>query len=476
MPISQVALPISLGSRGWAMVTQGFGGTVSHNGILYHSLDFTYGSNSVFGASVVAHASGVVVALRESLRDGGSASTSSSDPSNGPSNLGNFVTVYYASSGLYVTYAHLQYNGVVPALGQTVSAGSTLGYVGNTGLRTATHLHVTYGLDDTVWTAGTIANGSSSLGTPVSFDTANGQIGPGIVAQVTFDLASQTLAADRHHLYLMGSSSINGFGDSFANLISGNRGNNVLDGRTGNDTLLGGSGNDTLIGGAGNDTLNGGSGTDTASYLSSSSAVTVSLASSGQQNTGSSTGDDTLISIENLIGSSYGDRLTGNTAANLIDAGSGNDRADAGSGDDTVYGGSGNDTLIGGSGRDTLYGGNDSDILTGGADQDSLFGGSGADYFDFNLTSESRPGSSTRDVIRDFQYGDRIDLRDIDASTLLSGDQAFRFIGSQSFHRVAGELSFSGGIVRGDTNGDGVADFEIQVFGVSSLSTSDFLL
>jgi serralysin len=357
-----------------------------------------------------------------------------------------------------------------------VSAGSILGYVGNTGLRTGTHLHVTYGLDDTTWTAGIIANGSRPLGTPVTFDTANGQIGPGIVSQVTFDLTSQTLAADRHNLYLMGSSSINGFGDNYANLISGNRGNNLLDGRSGNDVLLGGSGNDTLIGGAGNDTLNGGAGSDTASYLGSTSGVTVSLAISSQQNTGTSTGYDTLVSIENLIGSSYGDRLTGSSASNLIDAGSGNDRIDAGSGNDTVYGGAGNDILIGGSGRDTLNGGSGNDILTGGADQDNLFGGAGADYFDFNLTSDSRPGSNTRDVIRDFQIGDRIDLRDIDANTLLSGDQAFRFIGSQSFHRIAGELSFSGGIVRGDTNGDGVADFEIQVIGVNSLSMSDFIL
>lgn len=476
MPISQVALPISFGSRGWAMVTQGFGGTTSHTGTLHHSLDFTYGSNSVFGAPVMAHASGVVVALRESIRDGGSASTGSSDPSVGSSALGNFVTVYYASSELYVTYAHLQYNGVVPTLHQTVSAGSTLGYVGNTGLRSGTHLHVTYGLDDTTWTAGIIANGSSSLGTPVAFDTANGQIGPGIVSQVGLDLTSQTLAADSHHLYLIGSSSINGFGDSYANLISGNRGNNILDGRSGNDTLLGGSGNDTLIGGAGSDSLNGGSGTDTASYLGATSGVTVSLGSSSQQYTGSSTGSDTLISIENLIGSSYNDTLTGNSSSNLIDAGNGNDRIDAGAGNDTAYGGAGSDTLVGGSGRDTLYGGTGNDTLVGGADQDYLFGGANADYFDFNFTSETRPGSSTRDVIGDFQYGDRIDLRDIDANTLISGDQAFRFIGSQSFHRIVGELSFSGGVVRGDTTGDGVADFEIQVSGVSSLSSSDFFL
>jgi Ca2+-binding RTX toxin-like protein len=69
--------------------------------------------------------------------------------------------------------------------------------------------------------------------------------------------------------------------------------------------------------------LNGGSGIDTVSYaygLAGTSGVTVSLAVGTAQATGGS-GSDTLTSIENLIGSAYADRLTGNTGANSLAAG-----------------------------------------------------------------------------------------------------------------------------------------------------------
>jgi serralysin len=52
--------------------------------------------------------------------------------------------------------------------------------------------------------------------------------------------------------------------------------------------------------------------------------VTVSLATAGAQATGGS-GSDTLISIENLIGSGFNDSLTGNTANNVLDGGAGSD-------------------------------------------------------------------------------------------------------------------------------------------------------
>jgi serralysin len=59
-------------------------------------------------------------------------------------------------------------------------------------------------------------------------------------------------------------------------------------------------------------------------------------------------------------------------------------------------------------------------------------------------------------------------------------DDAFVFIGGSAFHHVAGELRYevsgSDVYVSGDTSGDGVADFIIQLKGVSSLATSDFIL
>src|SRR5262249_12841191 len=82
------------------------------------------------------------------------------------------------------------------------------------------------------------------------------------------------------------------------------------------DTLSGGSGNDTLIGGAGGDTLIGDLGNDTASYATSGAGVTVDLAT-GAANGGDAAGDF-LSSIENLIGSSQIDTLTGDGNDNRL--------------------------------------------------------------------------------------------------------------------------------------------------------------
>jgi hypothetical protein len=61
-----------------------------------------------------------------------------------------------------------------------------------------------------------------------------------------------------------------------------------------------------------------------------------------------------------------------------------------------------------------------------------------------------------------------------------SGDNAFTFIGTGAFSDTAGELRYvanaEGVTIEGDTDGDGQADFSIDVLGVSSLKAADFLL
>lgn len=56
--------------------------------------------------------------------------------------------------------------------------------------------------------------------------------------------------------------------------------------------------------------------------------------------------------IENAIGGSGNDILTGNDASNSLDGGAENDTLYGGGGNDTLYGNTGNDTLDGGSGTD----------------------------------------------------------------------------------------------------------------------------
>ncbi len=62
-----------------------------------------------------------------------------------------------------------------------------------------------------------------------------------------------TLGSNLENLLLTGTASINGTGNTIANVLTGNAGNNALTGNAGDDTLDGLAGSDTLAGGAGND-------------------------------------------------------------------------------------------------------------------------------------------------------------------------------------------------------------------------------
>lgn len=117
--------------------------------------------------------------------------------------------------------------------------------------------------------------------------------------------------------------------------------------------------------------------------------------------------------------------------------------------------------------------------MIGGDGKDYLTGGIGADIFDFNLTNESAVGANC-DVITDFNHAelDKIDLSIIDANVNLVNDQAFSFIGNNVAFSAAGQLRYDAALysVFGDVNGDAVADFQIELTGVASLSASDFVL
>jgi Ca2+-binding RTX toxin-like protein len=161
--------------------------------------------------------------------------------------------------------------------------------------------------------------------------------------------------------------------------------------------------------------------------------------------------------------------LAGSAAIN----GAGNELANemlGNSANNVLSGLDGNDILTGGTGNDTLNGGNGNDVLTGGSGRDLLNGGAGADRLDYNAVSES-PAGTGRDVITGFAgagaaLGDQLDLRDIDASTLVTGNQAFIFGGPFT----AGHLRYVGGVLQGNTDGDAAAEFEIQLIGTPALT------
>ncbi len=136
---------------------------------------------------------------------------------------------------------------------------------------------------------------------------------------------------------------VNLIGTAGNDTLTGTSLDDTLQGVDGNDKLYGLGGTDLLNGGAGNDLLDGGAGIDTVTYVDATAAVKVSLAVTTAQATGGS-GSDTILNVENLIGSTFNDTLTGNAGDNRIDGLAGNDTINGGLGADQMFGGAGNDT------------------------------------------------------------------------------------------------------------------------------------
>lgn len=150
-------------------------------------------------------------------------------------------------------------------------------------------------------------------------------------------------------------------GSPHSDTLIGNTGSNRLMGEVGDDFLTGGLGPDFLFGGdGGNPPPSPADGNDTAVYSDSPVGVTVNLAT-GRGFGGTAEGD-TLLSIENLVGSAFNDNLIGNDVDNAFSGGVG---------DDLLKGAGGADFLVGDQGSDTLKGGGGADLLVGGAGIDT---------------------------------------------------------------------------------------------------------
>lgn len=263
-----------------------------------------------------------------------------------------------------------------------------------------------------------------------------------------------------------------------------------------------------LVSKPGNDVLTGTpSNNDTVTYASATAPITVSLAIGVQQNTGGA-GLDTLINIENLVGSSFNDNLIGNTKNNSLNGRAGNDTLDGGVGSDSMIGGLGNDsfvvnvvgdvvtenlnegtdtvnssvtytlpanvenltltgaspingtgnglinTITGNAANNQLNGGAGNDTINGGIGIDSLTGGIGNDIFRFTTTGQI-------DTVTDYNVAnDTIQLENaIFTKLTTTGTLAaaqFR-IGAQAadsndfivYNNITGALSY-------DANGNGV--------------------
>ena len=211
--------------------------------------------------------------------------------------------------------------------------------------------------------------------------------------------------------------------------LDGGHGSDTLTGDQNANKLYGGRGHDALEGRAGADTLDGGLDDDYAVYQDSPGGVTVDLTLTGPQATENNhdAAGDTLIGIENLVGSDHSDRLTGDDGENWLVGGAGIDYLYGGNGNDFLwgeaayprvpfsrnsseqvygyslpnflYGGDGHDYLRGGAGNDTLEGGDGHDWLSGYAGHDWLKGGDGNDQLYGGTGTDVLEGGDGADLL-----------------------------------------------------------------------------
>jgi Ca2+-binding RTX toxin-like protein len=246
----------------------------------------------------------------------------------------------------------------------------------------------------------------------------------------------------------------------------------VVDGLAGNDTITTLGGRDVITGGAGNDTISSGGGDDVIRFAGTGDGFDSVNAGDGFDRIEAGT-KGTKIGLTSVSGV---EMITSNGLASVSIVGS----SAGNSLDFTNVILKGITAINGGGGNDTIWGSAGADVIVGAAGADTLRGNGGADRFDYNSINDSRV--SARDKILDFEPGtDKIDLIGIDASTAAGGNQSFTFCGEAEFTGRAGELRIDRSdptktVVMGDVNGDGAADFAVELAGSHQLSSSDFFL
>jgi len=253
--------------------------------------------------------------------------------------------------------------------------------------------------------------------------------------------------------------------------------------------VTGGAGDDYFTSGAGNDAFDGGADSDTADYSAATSAVNGNLVS----NLVSGLGVDSIPNVENLVGGSAGDTLTGvGPEDNVITGGAGDDTIDCGgdatdedtvdfsdsaaavtvdldagtatgNGSDTisncedVQGSDLNDTITGDANDNGLFGGAGNDLIDGGDGGDTIDGEGGIDTVDYSTRTASVSVDLTDNGAAGFPAGDFVDGEtgegdavNTENANLGSGDDTF--IGNAFSNRV--QPGGGQNVLTGGTGGD----------------------
>jgi Ca2+-binding RTX toxin-like protein len=232
--------------------------------------------------------------------------------------------------------------------------------------------------------------------------------------------------------------------------INGGDGDDIITGGNGDDTINGGNGNDIFKASAadGNDTFNGGAGTDKADYSARTADLTIVM--DGATASGDLTATEADIigaDVEDLVGGTGNDTLTGNANSNHIQGGDG---------DDKISGGVGNatcsldvDTLDGENGNDTFDQGTAADC------GDTMNGGAGTDRVDYQgRTNDLTISLDT--AANDGETGEKDNVKG-DVEIVISGSGNDTITGSPAadiIHGGPGNDTISGGAGNDTITGD----------------------
>lgn len=285
-----------------------------------------------------------------------------------------------------------------------------------------------------------------------------------------------------------------------AHTMIGTDAHDALSGTSGDDTLVGGKGNDVLSGAGGADILRGDEGDD---VLLGGDGADVISGGVGNDEVHAGHGNDVVFGADgdDLIFADGGnDIIEGGAGADRIWTGTGDDTvlATAGDGDDIYHGEDGVDTLDysaaggnltvdlgngfmarggvsgGQTGNDTFYGfenfvgGSGNDTITASSAVNIIDGGLGEDVFKFNSAAQANG-----DVIYGFQTGDRIDFSGMGHFTLQAGTTLDALGEVTVAHEVHDGHEFT--VIRGNTQGDDAADFQLTLDGHHNLTSNDFI-